>query len=215
MLCPTVPQATCREMAVLAASLANGGTNPLTQRRVFHPPSVQDALSLMMTCGMYDFSGEWAFKMGIPAKSGVGGCVFAVVPNVMGIAAWSPPLDTIGNRYEPARALQRPSPHPGACVQRARRRVLRAAHSALQRALHWRAPRHGRCACMPQTRVAATPCSRHHPSQVSDKADLVHDRVHDREENILLLIDAASCGDLQTVKVRGASHATCRTDSWM
>lgn len=88
---------TCEQMAILAASLANGGTCPTTGDKVFDPSHVRNCLSLMLSCGMYDYSGEWAFSVGLPAKSGVAGCVFLVVPNKMGIAVWSPRLDENGN----------------------------------------------------------------------------------------------------------------------
>lgn len=88
---------TTESMSMVAATFANGGICPLTEERVFEPDTVQKCLSLMSSCGMYDFSGEWAFSIGIPAKSGVSGAVIAVIPNVMGICAWSPPLDEIGN----------------------------------------------------------------------------------------------------------------------
>lgn len=81
----------------MAATLANGGLNPVTGERCSDPEHVRSALPLMLTCGMYDYSGQWAFDVGIPAKSGVGGCIFMVIPNVCGIAVWSPRLDPVGN----------------------------------------------------------------------------------------------------------------------
>jgi glutaminase len=84
-------------MSIMASTLANGGLNPISGLRLVDPEHVRCALPLMLTCGMYDYSGQWAFDVGIPAKSGVGGCVFMVVPNVMGISVWSPRLDSVGN----------------------------------------------------------------------------------------------------------------------
>ena len=90
-------EATAESMSVVAATLANGGICPTTGERVFKPDTVQKCLSLMYSCGMYDFSGEWAFSIGLPAKSGVAGAVFVVVPNVIGLCAWSPRVDHLGN----------------------------------------------------------------------------------------------------------------------
>ena len=84
-------------LALAAATLANAGINPLTDEEIFDDETVQHCMSLMLTCGMYDFSGEFAFRIGLPAKSGVSGALFLVVPNVMGISIWSPRLDKIGN----------------------------------------------------------------------------------------------------------------------
>jgi glutaminase len=84
-------------LAVAAASLANAGVCPLTEDPVFTPGTVQSCLSLMSSCGMYDFSGEFAFSIGLPAKSGVSGAVMLVVPGLMGICVWSPRLDEHGN----------------------------------------------------------------------------------------------------------------------
>ncbi len=86
-----------RKMATIAATLANGGVCPLSGERVFQPQTVQHCLSLMSSCGMYDFSGEFAFTIGLPAKSGVSGALMVVVPNVCGFCVWSPRLDEIGN----------------------------------------------------------------------------------------------------------------------
>jgi len=81
----------------MASTLANGGVNPMTGARICDVENVRSTLPLMLTCGMYDYSGQWAFDVGIPAKSGVGGCVFMVIPNVCGISVWSPRLDAVGN----------------------------------------------------------------------------------------------------------------------
>ena len=84
-------------LAVAAASLANAGVCPLTEDPVFTPGTVQSCLSLMSSCGMYDFSGEFAFTIGLPAKSGVSGALMLVIPGLMGICVWSPRLDEHGN----------------------------------------------------------------------------------------------------------------------
>lgn len=88
---------TSKAMSMMAATLANGGLNPVSGTRVCTPNEVRSVLPLMLTCGMYDYSGQWAYEVGVPAKSGVGGCVYMVIPNVCGIAVWSPRLDDIGN----------------------------------------------------------------------------------------------------------------------
>ncbi len=85
------------DLSVAAATLANAGTNPLTGKAIFKSSTVQNCLSLMLSCGMYDFSGEFAFKIGLPAKSGVSGALMLVIPNLMGISIWSPRLDEVGN----------------------------------------------------------------------------------------------------------------------
>lgn len=83
-------------VSVMAATLANGGICPITGHQVINPNSCRDVLSLMHSCGMYDYSGQYAFKVGLPAKSGVSGCTMVVIPNVMGLGLWSPPLDNYG-----------------------------------------------------------------------------------------------------------------------
>ncbi|OQR81165.1 hypothetical protein ACHHYP_16672 [Achlya hypogyna] len=87
----------CAAFSVLAASLATGGVCPLTNHRIFKAETVRNCLSLMFSCGMYDASGTWSYRVGIPAKSGVSGVLLLVIPNVMGVALWSPRLDEIGN----------------------------------------------------------------------------------------------------------------------
>ncbi|NOT25504.1 MAG: glutaminase A [Acidobacteria bacterium] len=88
---------TCRDLAMMGATLANMGRNPVTGEPVFEIGCVKDMLSIMFTCGMYDYSGQWAYRVGVPAKSGVSGGVMAVVNRQLGIATYSPPLDARGN----------------------------------------------------------------------------------------------------------------------
>lgn len=87
----------CQDLAVMAATLANNGVNPVTGEQAVKSDYVRDILSVMYTCGMYNFAGEWAYKVGLPAKSGVSGGLIVVVPNKMGIAVFSPLLDERGN----------------------------------------------------------------------------------------------------------------------
>ena len=88
---------TCPQLALMAATLANGGVNPLTGRGCMPHQRVRDVLSVMYTCGMYDFAGEWAYEVGVPAKSGVSGAILCVIPGKLGIAVFSPGLDEYGN----------------------------------------------------------------------------------------------------------------------
>ncbi|QEH32001.1 Glutaminase 1 [Aquisphaera giovannonii] len=97
---------TCRDLAVMGATLADGGRNPLTGETALEPSYVKDVLSIMLTCGMYDFAGEWAYRTGLPAKSGVAGGIVAVVPGVAGIGVYSPPLDAKGNSVRGIRVCQ-------------------------------------------------------------------------------------------------------------
>ncbi|HAZ46493.1 MAG TPA: glutaminase A [Cyanobacteria bacterium UBA11369] len=85
------------DLAMMAATLANGGINPISGERAIDERYVQDAISVMLTCGMYDYSGEWAYRVGMPAKSGVGGGITALVPGKLGIGTFSPLLDAKGN----------------------------------------------------------------------------------------------------------------------
>ena len=92
-------ESTADSAAVISGTLANGGVCPTTKEVCVTADAVRNTLSLMYSCGMYDYSGEWAFEVGLPAKSGVAGSIFIVVPGVMGICVWSPPLDELGNSY--------------------------------------------------------------------------------------------------------------------
>ncbi len=85
------------DLSVMAATLANSGVNPISKKSAIPSKYVGDVLSLMFTCGMYDSSGEWAYSVGIPAKSGVSGAIFGVVPGEFGIAVYSPPIDEKGH----------------------------------------------------------------------------------------------------------------------
>ena len=96
----------CDRLAVVAATLANGGICPITSARVFNDDTVSDCLSLMMTCGLYDYSGEFLFNCGFPAKSGVSGVIMGVVPGAFGFAVFSPRLDSTGNSVRGLRYCQ-------------------------------------------------------------------------------------------------------------
>ncbi len=87
----------CHAVALMAATLANGGRNPLTAARATPREYVQHMLSVMTSCGMYDGSGRWMDQVGLPAKSGVAGGIFAVLPGQFGLCVFSPPLDEQGN----------------------------------------------------------------------------------------------------------------------
>jgi glutaminase len=88
---------TVRDLAAMAATLAFGGFNPTTHERVVEESVARDVLSIMASCGMYDFSGEWLLRVGLPAKSGVSGGLISVAPSQFGVAAFSPRLDVHGN----------------------------------------------------------------------------------------------------------------------
>jgi glutaminase len=87
----------CRDLCLMAATLANHGINPSTGERALQSEFVEDVLSVMTTCGMYDYAGEWVYSVGMPAKSGVAGGVMVVLPGQLGIGVFSPRLDARGN----------------------------------------------------------------------------------------------------------------------
>ena len=99
-------ECTARTLSVIAATLANGGVCPVTDDKIFEPEVVRNCLSLMTTAGMYDYSGEFAFSMGFPCKSGVGGGLLIVIPGICGFCTWSPRLDDIGNSQRGVRFCQ-------------------------------------------------------------------------------------------------------------
>ncbi|MFB2922701.1 MULTISPECIES: glutaminase A [Aerosakkonema] len=90
-------QVNARDLGVMAATLANGGVNPITGERAIDERYVQDVVSVMQTCGMYDSAVEWAYRVGIPAVSGISGGITAVVPGKLGLGVFSPPVDEGGN----------------------------------------------------------------------------------------------------------------------
>ncbi|MHA6761102.1 glutaminase A [Streptacidiphilus sp. PAMC 29251] len=99
-------RATVADLAVMAATLANGGVNPVTGATVVPEPVAVQVLSVMATCGMYDAAGEWMVRVGLPAKSGVSGGLVAVSPARFGVAVHSPPLDGFGNPVRGVAALR-------------------------------------------------------------------------------------------------------------
>jgi glutaminase len=98
--------ASTRDLALMAASLANGGVQPVTGERAIERRHLRDVLTLMFTCGMYDSSGAWAYTVGLPAKSGVSGGILAVVPGKMGLAVYSPRLDAHGHSVRGVEVLK-------------------------------------------------------------------------------------------------------------
>lgn len=96
----------CHDLALVAATLANGGINPVTQAPAVAAEYVGPILSVMTTCGVYDFTGEWVYRVGLPAKSGVGGGIVAVLPGQLGIAVYSPRLDERGNSVRGVKACE-------------------------------------------------------------------------------------------------------------
>ena len=104
---------TTRDLAVMAATLASGGRNPLSGERLVERELMPPVLTLMFLCGLYDDSGSFALEVGLPAKSGVSGGVLAVVPGRLGLAAYSPRLDTHGNSVRGVAALRQLSARLG------------------------------------------------------------------------------------------------------
>ena len=90
-------EVTVRDLAVMAATLANGGVNPVTGRRVIIPGVCRRVLAVMATAGLYELSGDWLYEIGLPGKSGVSGGILTVAPGKGGLATYSPPLDEAGN----------------------------------------------------------------------------------------------------------------------
>jgi glutaminase len=97
---------TASDLAVMAATLANGGVNPVTSRRVVKPEVASHMLAVMATAGLYENTGNWLWDVGLPGKSGVGGGIIAVVPGKMGIGTFAPPLDGAGNSVKGQLAVQ-------------------------------------------------------------------------------------------------------------
>jgi len=95
---------TARDLAVMAATLADGGVNPVTGRRVVSAAVCRDTLAVLASTGLYERSGEWLFEIGLPGRSGVSGGLITVAPGKGGIGTWSPPLDDAGNSVRGQRA---------------------------------------------------------------------------------------------------------------
>ncbi len=96
---------TAKDLAVMASVFANNGVHPLTDKRLMDSENVSRVLAVMTTAGLYENSGEWAYKVGLPAKSGVGGGIIAVSPNRFAIAVFSPRLDAAGNSIRAQEAI--------------------------------------------------------------------------------------------------------------
>lgn len=104
---------TAQDLAVMAATLANAGVNPVTGESVVPREVVAPVLTVMSTCGMYDYAGEWLYRVGLPAKSGVSGAVVSALPGQLGLAAHSPRLDARGNSVRGVAACEQLSARLG------------------------------------------------------------------------------------------------------
>ena len=104
---------TCLDVATMAATLANMGKNPLTGKQVFDFKYIKYVLTVMFTCGLYDYAGGWAYEVGLPAKSGVAGGIFCVVNRQLGISVYSPRLDEQGNSVRGILACKELATHFG------------------------------------------------------------------------------------------------------
>jgi len=102
---------TARDIAIMAATLANRGVNPVTGEQVMTPYAISRTLSVMTSSGMYDFAGEWIYRVGIPAKSGVGGGILAALPARLGLGSYSPRLDSHGNSVRGIKVCEALSAH--------------------------------------------------------------------------------------------------------
>src|SRR5882762_1869576 len=102
---------TARDIAVMAATLANRGVNPVTGEQVMTPYAISRTLSVMTSSGMYDYAGEWIYRVGIPAKSGVGGGILAALPARLGLGSYSPKLDSHGNSVRGIKVCEALSAH--------------------------------------------------------------------------------------------------------
>ncbi|MDN5725172.1 MAG: glutaminase A, partial [Propionibacteriales bacterium] len=118
----------CRDLAMMAATLANGGVQPRTGELIFSRPVVRQVLSVMTTCGMYDAAGDWLTTVGIPAKSGVSGGIIGALPGQVGVAVFSPRLDAHGNSVRGVAAFERLSRDMGMHLMD----VSRDAHTTLR-----------------------------------------------------------------------------------
>lgn len=98
---------TTRDLSVMAATLANGGVNPISGERALDAEYVADVLTVMHSCGMYNYAGQWSYEVGIPAKSGVSGSIAAIIPGQAGMSAYAPPLDRFGNSVRAIAASKR------------------------------------------------------------------------------------------------------------
>jgi glutaminase len=102
---------TARDIAIMAATLANRGVNPVTGEQVMTPYAISRTLSVMTSSGMYDYAGEWIYRVGIPAKSGVGGGILAALPARLGLGSYSPKLDKHGNSVRGIKVCEALSSH--------------------------------------------------------------------------------------------------------
>lgn len=123
---------TARDIAVMAATLANRGVNPVTGEQVLTPYAISRTLSVMTSSGMYDYAGEWIYRIGIPAKSGVGGGILAALPARLGLGSYSPRLDKHGNSVRGIKVCEALSSHYDLPYAQPQRRRTQRRHRRLR-----------------------------------------------------------------------------------
>lgn len=127
---------TCRDIAVMAATLANKGINPITGERAISETYIKDILSIMYTSGMHGFTGEWSYRVGLPAKSSTSGGIMAVVPNQIGIGVYSPPINETGHSVRGIRVCEDLSEHFGLHMFDAKEGNITLAEAMTERQQH-------------------------------------------------------------------------------
>lgn len=135
-----------RDLAMMAATLCNAGYHPITSERIFPHDSVRQVLSVMTTCGMYDAAGDWVSNVGIPAKSGVAGGIIGSLPGQVGIAAFSPKLDSRGNSVRGVRICEQLSRDMGLHMMDVSQIARATVHTSVATIMPGRAePHHANC----------------------------------------------------------------------
>lgn len=194
----------CRDLAMMAATLANGGVNPVSGERALDRGVVDRVLSVMTTCGMYDSAGEWVVDVGMPAKSGVGGGVLAVLPGQLGIAVFSPPLDPHGNSVRGIEVCRQASEDLSLHllhVARTSRSAVRRTYSVADVPSRRRRPE-GQCAVLDAVGARGVVHVLHGDLVFAAMESVVHGIVDEREEIDVAIVDLTEVTEMDAAAAR-------------